>query len=149
MKRLHVSISVSDFERSVSFYSAMFGTGPTERRPDFAKWRLREPAVNFAIQAGVGTFGVDHLGVEMDGSADVSDCARRVGKAGGHVVEQEDARCCYARSDKAWAADPDGVAWELFATHERLDEFGEDRAPASLDQAAAQGAEARETGHDR
>ena len=49
MKRFHVNVAVADLQRSIDFYSTFFGAEPTVRKPDYAKWMLEDPRVNFSI----------------------------------------------------------------------------------------------------
>ena len=125
MKRLHVSVTVTDLEASLRFYESLFGTPPDVRKPDYAKWMLDDPCVNFAIDAQGESPGVDHLGIQVSDAAELETIAGRLAGAGG-VARQEDATCCYARSDKAWVWDPQGVPWETFRTHGESTVYGED-----------------------
>ena len=125
MKRLHVHIAVDDLTASVEFYSTLFGTNPTVREVDYAKWMLEDPRVNFAISARGGAPGLDHLGLQMESDAELRDVAARLAAAGRGVLEEEDAACCYARGDKAWVVDPQGIRWESFHTVGSLTTWGE------------------------
>jgi arsenate reductase len=108
MKRLHVHVAVDDFERSVRFYSIMFAAPPTVALVDYANWILDDPAVNFAIAAR-GAPGVDHLGIQLE------EMAARLLSAGRSGVNRSPATTgFYARCDKAWALDPQGLSWETF-----------------------------------
>ena len=117
MKRLHVSISVKDMDQSTAFYTTLFGAEPTVAKPGYAKWMLDDPRVNFVIDQRCGAPGVDHLGIQAEDAAELRAVTDRLKAAGRPVIEQEDAACCYARSDKTWSADPQGVTWETFYTH--------------------------------
>jgi catechol 2,3-dioxygenase-like lactoylglutathione lyase family enzyme len=126
MKRLHVHVGVENIDASVKFYSMLFAAEPVVVKPDYAKWMLDDPRVNFAISArGRGT-GLDHLGIQVDSDGELRDIAGRLRAADRVVVEQTDAACCYAKSDKAWVADPQGVAWETFLTHGDATVYGDD-----------------------
>ena len=134
MKRLHVHLRVDDLARSIDFYAALFGTTPSLMKPDYAKWLLDDPRVNFTLSKRAGSKrasagGLDHLGIQVDDGAELTEIAGRLAGLGAKLVEQKDARCCYARSDKAWASDPQGIAWETFLSHgeaEGLSACGED-----------------------
>ena len=126
MKRLHVHVSVGDLDASVKFYATLFGAEPTVRKPDYAKWMLDDPRVNFAISLRGRTAGLDHLGIQVDSDSELRDIAGRLRAADRVVVEQTGASCCYAKSDKAWVADPQGVAWETFLTHGDATVYGDD-----------------------
>jgi len=126
MKRLHVHISVEDLDRSVGFYSTLFGAAPSVLKDDYAKWALDDPRVNFAISKRARAAGLDHLGIQVDEAAELAEVAGRLAASGAQLLEQEDAACCYARSDKAWVNDPQGVAWETFHSHGEITVYGED-----------------------
>lgn len=130
MKRLHVHIHVRDLSESIGYYEALFGAEPSVRKDDYAKWMLDDPTVNFAISDRGGDIGFDHLGFQFDDSDKLAAVSARLKAVSAPVREQEAARCCYALSDKAWTADPQGVPWEIFHTESALEDFGEDSAPA-------------------
>lgn len=130
MRRLHVHLSVRDLESSVRFYSALLGGAPERREADYAQWRLDDPALNLALSTGREAAGLDHLGLDEPSDASLREVASRLEAAGHPLLEQEDAHCCYARGEKAWARDPQGVVWETFHTRERSAERGED-APSA------------------
>lgn len=127
MKRLHVNVGVADLEQSIRFYSTLFGTGPSVRHDDYAKWMLDDPRVNFAISTR-GAPGLDHLGIQAENAEELADIAARLKAADQPVLEQTDAACCYARSDKAWVRDPSGLNWETFHTSGQITTYGEDTA---------------------
>ena len=134
MKRLHVSVAVSDLDQSVRFYATLFGAEPTVLKNDYAKWMLEDPRVNFSISSRGTHKGVDHLGIQVEDDAELAAVAARLARAGESVHEQKATTCCYARSNKAWVHDPEGVAWETFHTFGASTVYGEDRA----DEAAAE-----------
>lgn len=131
MKRLHVHVRVKDLEESIGFYSTMFDAEPSVLKDDYAKWMLDDPRVNFAISSGKANFGVDHLGVQVESSEELSNYAEKLEAAGRNLIEQKDAVCCYARSDKAWVSDPQGVAWETFLSLGAEAVYGGDRIKRS------------------
>lgn len=116
MKRLHVHVAVSNLERSIRFYSELFGAAPAVAKPDYAKWMLDDPRVNFAISAHGGANGVRHLGIQVENPDELAEVYGRLKHAGGPVLEQGATTCCYARSEKSWIEDPQGVKWEAFLT---------------------------------
>ena len=126
MKRLHVSLAVADLERSVAFYSTLFGTDPTVRKPGYAKWMLEDPRVNFVLDANGGAPGVNHLGIQVESGAELAGISERLAKAEAPLLQEKEAECCFARSDKAWSLDPQGVPWETFLTHGAIDHYGAD-----------------------
>ena len=127
MKRFHVHLTVGDLDRAIRFYATLFGAAPTVVKPDYAKWMLDDPRVNFAISTRARTPGVDHLGIQVDGVEELQEVSSRLADAGQNLLEQKQATCCYARSDKAWVADPEGIAWETFFTFGEATTYGEDR----------------------
>jgi len=126
MKRLHVSLAVDQLDRSVRFYSALFAAEPTVLKPDYAKWMLDDPRVNFSISARGSKPGLDHLGIQVEDADELTEAYGRLKAAEGPVLEQGAVTCCYAKSEKAWISDPQGVAWETFLTHGESTVYGED-----------------------
>ncbi len=116
MKRLHVHLSVDDLARSIRFYSALFASEPSVTKPDYAKWMLDDPRVNFAISTRSGRAGIDHLGIQVETADELHEVYDRLQQADRPVLEEGATTCCYARSEKAWIADPQGLAWETFLT---------------------------------
>lgn len=116
MNRFHVHLNVADLEAGIRFYSALFAVQPSVRKADYAKWMLEDPRVNFAISSTGRAPGIDHLGIQVDDAAGLAELGRRLDAAGGTVVPEEGAVCCYAQSDKLWTEDPHGTRWETFHT---------------------------------
>jgi len=116
MNRFHVHLNVADLAGSIRFYTELFAAEPGVRKPDYAKWMLEDPRVNFAISSTGRAPGIDHLGLQVDSSEELAALGRRLQAAGGAVVPEDAAICCYARSDKAWTEDPQGTRWETFHT---------------------------------
>jgi catechol 2,3-dioxygenase-like lactoylglutathione lyase family enzyme len=125
MKRLHVHVSVDDLQRSIGFYSALFATEPAVVKPDYAKWMLDDPRVNFAISTRGRAAGLDHLGIQVEDKTDLREVYARLRTAGGRVVEQGETTCCYAKSEKSWIDDPSGIAWETFLTTGESTDYGD------------------------
>ena len=125
MKRMHVHVAVDDLQRSIGFYSALFATGPTIVKSDYAKWMLDDPRVNFAISTRGRTPGLDHLGIQVENRDELTEVYARLRKAGGDVVEQGQTTCCYAKSEKSWIDDPAGIAWETFYTTGESTDYGD------------------------
>ena len=123
MNRLHVHLHVRDIAQSVRFYSTLFGAEPTKREPDYAKWMLEDPRVNFAISTGSET-GLSHLGIQVENASELDAVTGRAKDAAGEVLIEKGAQCCYATGDKSWASDPQGVRWETFHTTGDLTTFG-------------------------
>jgi len=129
MKRFHVHVAVHDLEQSIRFYSALFGAEPSVKKPDYAKWMLEDPRINFAISNGHKRQGVDHLGLQAENGDELEEIGSRLAQADVATTAQNGISCCYARSDKYWTVDPQGVAWESFHTLGSAPMYGDDRKP--------------------
>jgi len=116
MKRLHIHVAVADLQRSIGFYSTLFAAEPAVVKPDYAKWMLDDPRVNFAISARGHNPGVDHLGIQVENKDELAEVYDRLGRAEGPMLEEGETTCCYAKSEKSWIMDPQGIAWETFHT---------------------------------
>jgi hypothetical protein len=136
MKRFHVHVSVSDLRQSIRFYSALFAAQPTVLKDDYAKWMLDDPRVNFAISTFSAKTGVDHLGIQAEDSGELEDLGARLAQADVAITAQKNASCCYAKSDKYWTIDPEGVAWESFHTLDSAPVYGADTRKAAAPKAA-------------
>ncbi len=129
MRRFHVHVAVKDLTESVQFYSTLFGAEPAVLKPDYAKWMLDDPRINFAITAGASAPGLDHLGLQVESDGELAEIASRLDRAGAMVQRQENAVCCYAQGNKGWATDPSGLSWETFHTIGESTIYGSDVAP--------------------
>lgn len=127
MKRLHVHVAVESLPQSIGFYSTLFGAEPSVVKPDYAKWMLEDPRVNFAISQRSAKFGVDHLGIQVESGGELGEIAGRLKAAGEATRDQTGTTCCYAKSDKAWVKDPSGIDWETFHSFGEATVYGEDR----------------------
>lgn len=129
MKRFHVHMHVDDLAKSVAFYSKLFAAEPTRLEGDYAKWMLEDPRINFAISSRGGAAGVDHLGFQTDDESELAELKARAQAADMALLDEGETTCCYARSEKHWVTDPQGVAWEHFHTLGNVPVFTE-KAPA-------------------
>jgi len=129
MKRFHVHVGVHDLKQSVRFYSALFAAQPTVLKDDYAKWQLEDPRVNFAISTRPGKAGIDHLGLQAENGDELEEIGSRLAQADVSITAQKGASCCYAKSDKYWTVDPQGVAWESFHTLEAAPVYGGEPRP--------------------
>jgi hypothetical protein len=134
MNRFHVHVHVDDLGKSIAFYSSLFAAPPTRVEDDYAKWMLEDPRVNFAISTRGGKAGIDHLGIQTDDAAALAALKARAEAADLTLRDEGQTTCCYARSEKHWVTDPQGIAWEHFHTLGDIPVFHE--APAA-DAAAA------------
>ena len=124
--RPHLALTVTDVERALPFYEALFGTAPEKVRPGYAKFSVAEPALNFTLnegeRAGLGAF--NHAGIQVAATADVLAARERLAAAGLDIVDERETTCCYALQDKLWVRDPDGTPWEVFATMQDTEDRG-------------------------
>jgi lactoylglutathione lyase len=127
MKRFHVHVSVSDLPSSIRFYAALFGAPPSVEKPDYAKWMLEDPRVNFAISRRDRVPGVNHLGFQTDSAEELALLEQQLSAASVPAREERAAACCYAKSDKTWVQDPQGVPWEVFHTLDSIPIYGENQ----------------------
>ncbi len=137
MKRFHVHVAVENLSQSVRFYSTLFGAPPSVLKLDYAKWMLEDPRVNFAVSQRGGAPGLSHLGIQAENEGELAEVYQRLAAAERPVMEEKDTTCCYARSEKQWIADPQGIAWETFLTHDEATVYGTSAPIAALASPAA------------
>ncbi|WP_428853101.1 ArsI/CadI family heavy metal resistance metalloenzyme [Imbroritus primus] len=130
MKRMHVHVRVADLAHNIRFYSALFGAPPAVVKDDYAKWMLEDPRLNFAISTRTGTVGLDHLGFQVETDDELSDMERRLATAELPIESEPGAACCYAKSNKHWTVDPQGIAWESYQTLQEIPTFNQAAADA-------------------
>ena len=130
MKRFHVHVHVDDLAKSIAFYSKLFAAEPARVESDYAKWMLEDPRINFAISNRGGKPGVDHLGFQVDAADELAELKARAQAADMALMDEGETTCCYARSDKHWVTDPQGVAWEQFHTLAHVPVFSAPKAQA-------------------
>jgi len=117
MNCFHVHVNVADLDRSITFYSQLFGAAPIVVKSDYAKLMLDDPPINFAISRRDRATGVDHLGIQAEDGAALERIGARMKSADAVSLAEVGTTCCYAHSDKYWAEDPQGLRWETFNTH--------------------------------
>ena len=126
MKRFHVHVAVQNLQENIRFYSSVFGAEPTVVKEDYAKWMVDDPRLNFAISTRRADLGVNHLGIQADSDTELKDLKVKLIAAQAPILAQNETSCCYAKSDKYWITDPQGIAWETFHTLNSVPVFGED-----------------------
>jgi catechol 2,3-dioxygenase-like lactoylglutathione lyase family enzyme len=125
MKRLHVHVSVDDLAQSARFYSALFAAEPTVVKADYAKWMLDDPRVNFAISTRSGKSGLDHFGIQVETQDELHEVYDRLQQADRPILDEGATTCCYAKSEKSWIVDPQGLSWETFLTSGQSTVYGD------------------------
>jgi lactoylglutathione lyase len=141
MKRFHVHLHVDNLAASIAFYARLFAAEPTRIEADYAKWMLDDPRINFAISTRGGAPGIDHLGFQTDDAAELAELKARAESADMAMLDEGTTTCCYARSEKHWVTDPQGIAWEHFHTLDSIPVFSERNAAAAAPAAAATAAD--------
>lgn len=125
MKRFHMHVAVENVEQNIRFYSTLFGAEPAVRKPDYAKWMLEDPRVNFAISSRGMKAGLDHVGIQVENATELADIHSRLERADQEMLQQEGISCCYAKSNKYWVQDPQGIAWEAWENLGEVPVFGD------------------------
>lgn len=131
MKRFHVHVAVKDMLESTRFYSALFGVEPSVVKSDYAKWMLEDPRINFAISQRSQTLGVNHLGLQAESDEELEGIHAHLQQADHAIVAEKGVHCCYAKSDKYWVTDPQGIAWESFRSLGGVPVYGEESREAA------------------
>lgn len=142
--RPHLALTVSDVERAIPFYEALFGVEPEKIKPGYAKFSVLEPAINFTLEQGergatLGAF--NHAGIQVASTDDVLAAKERLVAAGLATFDAMDTTCCYAHQDKIWVHDPDGTPWEVFVTHADVEDDADCGCGAAGCACTAKGAE--------
>jgi catechol-2,3-dioxygenase len=127
---MHLHVSVDDLNKSIGFYNSLFGSEPTVSKPDYAKWMLEDPLVNFAISKRGATPGLDHIGIQVETDTELTEIKDRLDKAEMSLLTEEGTTCCYSRSDKHWVQDPSGIAWETYRTLDTSPTFSNHQSEA-------------------
>ncbi|HHY0177238.1 TPA: ArsI/CadI family heavy metal resistance metalloenzyme [Legionella pneumophila] len=131
MKRFHIHIGVSNLDDSVRFYNALFGAEPVKVKSDYAKWMLEDPRINFAISTRSGTHGMEHLGIQVDNAVELAELRKQFSEANISTHSDGETSCCYAKSEKSWVNDPNGIAWEAYHTMQDVQFFSGEKAAES------------------
>lgn len=125
MKRMHIHVGVESLDDSIKFYNALFNAEPVKTKDDYAKWMLDDPRINFAISTRVKTKGVDHLGIQVDDLSELEAIRAQMSAANISTHDDGETTCCYARSEKSWVKDPNGIAWEAYQTMDDVQIFSD------------------------
>lgn len=137
MKRFHVHLSVADLEANIRFYSNLFGSVPTIVKPDYAKWMLDDPHVNFAISNRQAEHGLNHLGLQTDDAEELNAIRQHMDSASSQGrLDETNTGCCYAVSNKHWVLDPQGIAWEGFQTLGEIPLYHDDPQQSAITDSA-------------
>ncbi|MEZ0068237.1 catechol 2,3-dioxygenase-like lactoylglutathione lyase family enzyme [Streptacidiphilus sp. MAP12-20] len=130
MSRVQLALNVADLDASVAFYAKLFGAEPAKRRPGYANFAIAEPPLKLVLiqgEPGQST-RLDHLGVEVASTVEVSAAATRLSDAGLATFEENDTSCCYALQDKVWVTGPGAEPWEVYVVKADADQLAKDPA---------------------
>jgi catechol 2,3-dioxygenase-like lactoylglutathione lyase family enzyme len=134
LPRVQLALNVSDIDAAVDFYQRLFGAEPHKRRPGYANFALDTPPLKLVLIENAQAAGtINHLGVEVAKSAEVTEAQTRVTDAGLASHTEDDVLCCHAVQDKVWVTDPDGAAWEVYTV---LDDNPDENPVALVDESA-------------
>ena len=138
MSRVQLALRVADLEGSVAFYTKLFGTEPAKRRPGYANFAITEPPLKLVLIEGEAgeTTRMDHLGVEVDTTDQVTAATTRLTDAGLVTLEENDTSCCYAVQDKVWVHGPGAEPWEVYVVKADADTLTKSEASACCTPAA-------------
>jgi catechol 2,3-dioxygenase-like lactoylglutathione lyase family enzyme len=115
MSRVQLALNVSDLDTAIAFYSKLFGTTPAKQRPGYANFAITQPPLKLVLIEGHGDGGtLNHLGVEVESTADVAATQQRLAAHGLATTTEDEVTCCYALQDKVWVDAPDGEPWEIY-----------------------------------
>jgi len=124
--RIQLALNVRDLDAAVDFYSKMFDAKPAKRRPGYANFAISEPPLKLVLfELPDAPERLNHLGVEVAEDGDVSAATERLKSAGLEHLVEDGTTCCYARQNKVWAREPDGLRWEWYRVVADSVEFGE------------------------
>jgi catechol 2,3-dioxygenase-like lactoylglutathione lyase family enzyme len=133
MRRFHVHLGVPDLAASIRFYSDLFGMPPSVEKPDYAKWMIEDPRVNFAISHRTSRTGLNHLGLQAESAEELAAIRTQfAGADSEEVFDEPNVNCCYARGNKHWTKDPQGIAWEAFHTLDSVPVYGDADEPEEV-----------------
>ena len=132
MSRIQLALRVADLDASVAFYSKLFAAEPAKRRPGYANFAITEPPLKLVLIEGAPgePTRMDHLGVEVETTGEVTAPTARLAAAGLATATEEDTACCYAVQDKVWVTGPGTEPWEVYVVKADSDTMGEDTIPA-------------------
>jgi catechol 2,3-dioxygenase-like lactoylglutathione lyase family enzyme len=115
MSRVQLALNVDDLDAAVDFYSKLFATEPAKIRPGYANFAIADPPLKLILIAGGSAPGtLNHLGVEVGSSGEVSAAQQRLAGEGLATATEDGVTCCYAVQDKVWVKDPAGAPWEIY-----------------------------------
>ena len=125
--KFHASLNVSNLEKSLEFYSALFGQPPVKAYPDYAKFEIDVPPLVLSLKPKRACVGgpLNHLGLRVTSAAELEAIHERMKQVGARIGQQDDVACCYARQSKLWITDPDETLWEVYLFHEDAPDWGE------------------------
>jgi len=123
--RLQLALNVEDLDEAVAFYEKLFATPVNKRKPGYANFAIAEPPLKLVLFEQPGApERLNHLGVEVFGDDEVTAATERLKAAGLADLVEDETTCCYAKSDKVWTTDPQGMRWEWYRVLADSETFG-------------------------
>ena len=110
----HVALYVKDLDRAVAQYTKILGRQPAKVRHDYAKFEIADPPVILSLNVGGEPGTVSHLGIRYPSTDDVASEMTRTKQEEIDLLQQKGTTCCYAKADKFWVRDADGMPWEMY-----------------------------------
>jgi hypothetical protein len=133
--RLQLALNVKNLDAAVDFYSKLFDTPVNKRKPGYANFAINEPPLKLVLfELPDAPERLNHLGVEVFDDEAVTVATERLRAAGMADLIEDETTCCYAKADKVWTTEPDGLRWEWYRVVENSETFGADpefEAPAA------------------
>ena len=141
VSRVQLALRVADLEAAVGFYSQLFDTRPAKRRPGYANFAIEEPPLKLVLLEGAAgePTRMDHLGVEVSSTDEVTAATNRLADAGLATRPEENTTCCYAVQDKVWVTGPGGEPWEVYTVKGDARPDLEGKTAAELSEVAGDG----------
>jgi catechol 2,3-dioxygenase-like lactoylglutathione lyase family enzyme len=130
VSRVQLALNVTDLDAAIDFYRAVFGAEPAKVRPGYANFAVADPPLKLVLIEGAEGGTLNHLGVEVEGTEQVTEAATRLSEAGLTTDERAGETCCYAVQDKVWVQDPDRAPWEIYTVLEDADRLAPERGEA-------------------
>src|SRR5204862_4857249 len=132
VSRVQLALNVADLDEAVAFYTKLFGVEPAKLRPGYANFAVAEPPLKLVLIEGAGVPGsLNHLGVEVETTAEVGSTQARLTGEGLATATEDEVECCYAVQDKVWVDGPDREPWEIYTVLGEADTMGCTTAPES------------------
>lgn len=130
--RFQLALNVNDLDEAVAFYAKLFDVEPAKRKPGYANFAVEDPPLKLVLfEDPEADERLNHLGVEVFEAEEVSAATDRLKAAGLAAAVEDESTCCFAKQDKVWAVEPQGLRWEYYRVLDESETFGEDERPSA------------------